>query len=113
MAVDYKKKIGFNGQFLIEPKPKEPTTHQYDFDAAACMAFLRTYGLEKDFKFNIETNHATLAGHTMFHELTYAAQLRHARLASTPTAATNCIGWDTDQFPTDLYTDHADACWSS
>src|SRR5215207_363966 len=63
MAVDYKKKIGFTGQFLIEPKPMEPTTHQYDFDAAACIAFLRGYGLTDALKLNIETNHATLAGH--------------------------------------------------
>src|SRR4029078_153129 len=74
LAVEYKKKIGFTGQFLIEPKPKEPTVHQYDFDAAACIAFLKTYGLDKDFKLNIETNHATLAGHTMFHEMQYASQ---------------------------------------
>src|ERR1700744_4592495 len=67
LAVEYKKKIGFGGQFLIEPKPKEPTKHQYDSDCAACMAFLKTYGLDKDFKLNIETNHATLAGHSMFH----------------------------------------------
>src|SRR5689334_7004055 len=73
LAVDYKKKIGFAGQFLIEPKPKEPTTHQYDFDAAACINFLRQYGLTGDFKLNLETNHATLAGHTMMHELTYAS----------------------------------------
>src|SRR6188768_1590377 len=73
LAVDCKKKIGFTGQFLIEPKPMEPTTHQYDSDVAACTAFLKTYGLDKDFKLNIETNHATLAGHSMFHELTYAS----------------------------------------
>src|SRR5213076_612451 len=69
MAVDYAKEIGFTGQFLIEPKPKEPTKHQYDSDAAACLNFLREYDLLKDFKLNIETNHATLAGHTMLHEL--------------------------------------------
>ena len=80
MAVDYKKKIGFKGQFFIEPKPKEPTKHQYDFDAAACINFLRTYGLAEHFKLNIETNHATLAGHTMKHELEYAGDARHARL---------------------------------
>ncbi len=72
MAVDYKKKIGFKGQFYIEPKPKEPTKHQYDSDAAACLNFLREYDLLKDFKLNIETNHATLAGHTMQHELEVA-----------------------------------------
>ena len=73
MAVDYAKEIGFTGQFYFEPKPKEPTKHQYDFDAAACLNFLRAYGLEKHVKLNIETNHATLAGHTMQHELEYAA----------------------------------------
>ena len=72
MAVDYAKKIGFKGQFLIEPKPKEPTKHQYDSDAAACLNFLRAYDLLPYFKLNIETNHATLAGHTMMHELDYA-----------------------------------------
>ena len=65
MAVDYAKEIGFTGTFLFEPKPKEPTKHQYDFDAAACINFCRAYGLEKHVKLNIETNHATLAGHTM------------------------------------------------
>lgn len=102
MAVDYKKKIGFTGTFLIEPKPKEPTTHQYDFDCAACMAFLRTYGLEKELKFNVETNHATLAGHTMFHELTYASA--YGMLGSIDANRGDLLlGWDTDQFPTDLY----------
>src|SRR5207302_6040811 len=72
MAVDYKRKIGFKGQFYIEPKPKEPTKHQYDFDAAACLNFLREYHLLEDFKLNLETNHATLAGHTMAHELEVA-----------------------------------------
>jgi xylose isomerase len=102
LAVDYKKKIGFTGAFLIEPKPKEPTTHQYDFDCAACMAFLRTYGLEKELKFNVETNHATLAGHTMFHELTYASA--YGMLGSIDANRGDLLlGWDTDQFPTDLY----------
>jgi xylose isomerase len=102
MAVDYKKKIGFTGQFLIEPKPKEPTTHQYDFDAAAVVAFLRTHGLADDFKLNIETNHATLAGHTMMHELAYASL--HGLLGSIDANRGDLLlGWDTDQFPTDLY----------
>ena len=102
LAVDYKKKIGFTGQFLIEPKPKEPTTHQYDSDCAACMAFLKTYGLDKDFKFNVETNHATLAGHTMAHELTYASS--YGMLGSIDAnRGDELIGWDTDQFPTNLY----------
>jgi xylose isomerase len=102
MAVDYKKKIGFTGQFLIEPKPKEPTTHQYDFDAAACVAFLRGYGLADHFKLNVETNHATLAGHTMMHELTYASA--YGMLGSIDANRGDLLlGWDTDQFPTDLY----------
>jgi xylose isomerase len=103
LAVEYKRKIGFGGQFLIEPKPKEPTTHQYDSDAAACTAFLKTYGLDKDFKLNIETNHATLAGHSMFHELTYASS--YGMLGSIDAnRGDELIGWDTDQFPTNLYT---------
>ncbi len=80
MAVDYKKNIGFKGQFYIEPKPKEPTKHQYDSDAAACLNFLREYDLLDDFKLNIETNHATLAGHTMQHELDSGRVRRRARL---------------------------------
>jgi xylose isomerase len=103
MAVDYAKKLNWNCTFFIEPKPKEPTTHQYDSDAAACMAFLRTYGLEKTFKLNIETNHATLAGHSMFHELTYASA--YGMLGSIDAnRGDELIGWDTDQFPTNLYT---------
>jgi xylose isomerase len=102
LAVEYKKKIGFSGVFLIEPKPKEPTTHQYDFDAASCIAFLRGYGLDKDMKLNIETNHATLAGHTMMHELTYASM--NGLLGSIDANRGDLLlGWDTDQFPTDLY----------
>jgi xylose isomerase len=102
LAVDYKKKLGFPGQLLIEPKPKEPTTHQYDFDAASCLAFLRGYGLADHFKLNIETNHATLAGHTMMHELTYASA--YGMLGSIDANRGDLLlGWDTDQFPTDLY----------
>jgi xylose isomerase len=102
LAVEYKKKIGLNAQFLIEPKPKEPTVHQYDFDAANVIAFLRTHGLDRDFKLNVETNHATLAGHTMMHELAYA-QL-HGLLGSIDANRGDLLlGWDTDQFPTDLY----------
>lgn len=103
MAVDYRNKIGLDAQFLIEPKPKEPTTHQYDSDCAACMAFLKTYGLEKEFKFNIETNHATLAGHSMGHELAYASS--YGMLGSIDAnRGDELLGWDTDQFPTNLYT---------
>ena len=101
-AVEYKKKIAFGGQFLIEPKPKEPTVHQYDFDAANCTAFLRGYRLDKDFKLNIETNHATLAGHTMMHELAYASI--NGLLGSIDANRGDLLlGWDTDQFPTDYY----------
>jgi len=101
MAVDHAKAIGFTGQFLIEPKPKEPTKHQYDFDVASGIAFLRTHGLHKHFKFNIETNHATLAGHTFQHEIeTAAAQ----GLLGSIDANTGdlLLGWDTDQFNTDV-----------
>ncbi len=102
IAVDYKKQIGFDGQFLIEPKPKEPTKHQYDFDAANCFAFLKNYGLEEHFKLNLETNHATLAGHTMMHELIYASG--NDILGSMDANRGDLLlGWDTDQFPTDLY----------
>lgn len=102
LAVDYAKEIGFTGQFLIEPKPKEPTKHQYDSDAAACINFLRAYDLLDDFKLNLETNHATLAGHTMMHELDYAG---HQGALGSIDANTGdlMLGWDTDQFPTDYY----------
>ena len=101
MAVDYAKEIGFTGQFLIEPKPKEPTKHQYDFDVASGVAFLRTYKLDKKFKFNIETNHATLAGHTFNHEIEVAAA--HGMLGSIDANSGDpLLGWDTDQFNTDV-----------
>ena len=102
MAVDYAKKIGFTGQFLIEPKPKEPTKHQYDSDAAACINFLRAYDLLEHFKLNIETNHATLAGHTMMHELDYAG-MQGALGSIDANTGDLLLGWDTDQFPTDYY----------
>jgi xylose isomerase len=102
MAVDYAKKIGFRGQFLIEPKPKEPTKHQYDSDAAACLNFLRAYNLLPHFKLNIETNHATLAGHTMMHELEYAGMQRALGSIDANTGDL-MLGWDTDQFPTNYY----------
>ena len=102
MAVAHKKEIGFTGPFWIEPKPREPSTHQYDSDAAACLNFLREYGLLEEFELNIETNHATLAGHTMKHELTVAAAA--GKLGSIDAnRGDELIGWDTDQFPTDLY----------
>jgi xylose isomerase len=101
MAVDYAKEIGFKGQFLIEPKPKEPTKHQYDFDVAAGVAFLRTHGLDKHFKFNIEANHATLAGHTIQHEIETAAA--HGMFGSVDANTGDLLlGWDTDQFNTDV-----------
>ena len=102
LAVDYRKAIGFKGQFYIEPKPKEPTKHQYDFDAAACLNFLREYDLMDDFKLNLETNHATLAGHSMWHEL--QAAISAGRLGSIDAnVGDELLGWDTDQFPTNIY----------
>jgi xylose isomerase len=102
MAVDYARQIGFTGQFYFEPKPKEPTKHQYDYDAAACINFLRAYGLAEHVKLNIETNHATLAGHSVEHELDYAGS--QGFLGSVDANAGDLLlGWDTDQFPTDIY----------
>ncbi len=102
MAVDYAKEIGFTGQFLIEPKPKEPTKHQYDFDVATVFGFLKNNGLDPYFKVNIETNHATLAGHTVQHELRLARDL--GILGSVDANQGDLLlGWDTDQFPTDIY----------
>ncbi|MDC0142984.1 xylose isomerase [Verrucomicrobia bacterium] len=102
MAVDYAKEIGFTGQFMFEPKPKEPTKHQYDFDAAACINFLRTYGLEAHVKLNLETNHATLAGHSMEHEIDFAGGQGFLGSMDANTGDL-LLGWDTDQFPTDIY----------
>jgi len=101
-AVEYKKKIGFKGQLYIEPKPKEPTKHQYDFDAGNCYAFLQKYSLDKDFKLNIEANHATLAAHTFQHELEFC--VANGILGSVDANRGDLLlGWDTDQFPTDIY----------
>ena len=102
LAVDHAKKIGFTGQFYIEPKPREPSTHQYDSDSAACLNFLREYDLLDHFKLNIETNHATLAGHTMEHELEVAIGA-NALGSIDANRGDELIGWDTDQFPTDIY----------
>jgi xylose isomerase len=102
LAVDYKKQIGFKGQFYIEPKPKEPTKHQYDSDAAACLNFLREYDLMGHLKLNIETNHATLAGHSMQHELEVAGSAGALGSIDANTGD-ELIGWDTDQFPTSVY----------
>jgi xylose isomerase len=102
LAVDHKKALGFKGQFYIEPKPKEPTKHQYDSDAAACLNFLREYDLLNDFKLNLETNHATLAGHTMQHEMEVAIAANALGSIDANTGDV-LLGWDTDQFPTDIY----------
>jgi xylose isomerase len=102
MAVKYAKEIGFTGQFYIEPKPKEPSKHQYDFDAATVISFLRKYNLTSHFKLNIEANHATLAGHTMAHELRIAVD--ENLLGSVDANQGDLLlGWDTDQFPTNIY----------
>jgi xylose isomerase len=102
LARDFGRKKGFKGTFLIEPKPMEPTKHQYDFDAATVVGFLRHYDLEKDFKLNIEVNHATLAGHTFAHDLQVAAD---AGLLGSIDANKGDYqnGWDTDEFPTNVY----------
>ncbi|PFK54683.1 xylose isomerase [Priestia megaterium] len=102
MAVDYATEIGYMGQFLIEPKPKEPTTHQYDTDAATTISFLRQYGLDKYFKLNLEANHATLAGHTFEHELR-VARVQGLLGSVDANQGDPLLGWDTDEFPTDLY----------
>lgn len=101
MAKDYARKAGFKGTFFIEPKPMEPSKHQYDFDAATCIGFLREYGLDKDFKLNIEVNHATLALHTFQHELQVAA---NAGMLGSIDANRGDYqnGWDTDQFPNNV-----------
>lgn len=102
MAIEYADEIGFDAQFLIEPKPKEPTKHQYDFDAATTIAYLQHYGLKERFKLNLEANHATLAGHTFEHELRVARL--HGMLGSLDANQGDLLlGWDTDEFPTDLY----------
>ena len=102
MAKDYANEIGFDAQMLLEPKPKEPTTHQYDFDAATTINFMREYGLDKDFKLNLEGNHANLAGHTYQHEIRVA---REAGLLGSLDAnqGDKLIGWDIDEYPSNLY----------
>ncbi|MCR4888186.1 MAG: xylose isomerase [Ruminococcus sp.] len=102
MAVDYGRSIGYTGDFYIEPKPKEPTKHQYDFDTATVLGFLRKYGLDKDFKMNIEANHATLAQHTFQHELRVARD-NGAFGSIDANQGDTLLGWDTDQFPTNIY----------
>ena len=99
---DYGRSIGFKGDFYIEPKPKEPMKHQYDFDAATAIGFLRKYGLDKDFRMNIEANHATLAGHTFQHELRVCAV--NGMVGSVDANQGDMLlGWDTDQFPSNIY----------
>lgn len=103
LAVDYGRSIGFTGDFFIEPKPKEPMKHQYDYDASTAIGFLRYYGLDRDFKLNIECNHATLAGHTFEHELRVSAI--NGMLGSIDANQGDPqLGWDTDEFPFDVYT---------
>jgi xylose isomerase len=106
LAVDYGRSIGFAGDYYVEPKPKEPTKHQYDFDAATVIGFLRNYGLDKDFRLNIEANHATLAGHTFQHELRLARETGFFGSIDA-NQGDMLLGWDTDQFPTNIY----DAVW--
>ena len=102
LAVDYGRSIGFKGDFYIEPKPKEPMKHQYDFDAATAIGFLRQYGLDRDFKLNIEANHATLAGHTFQHDLRISAI--NGMLGSVDANQGDyLLGWDTDEFPFNVY----------
>lgn len=102
MANDYAKKIGFTGQFLIEPKPMEPMKHQYDFDTMTVLGFLRKYGLEDIVKMNIEANHATLAGHTFQHEL-LMSRINGVLGSIDANQGDMLLGWDTDQFPTNIY----------
>lgn len=103
MAVEYGRSIGFTGDFYVEPKPKEPMKHQYDFDAATAIGFLKAHGLDKDFKLNIEANHATLAGHTFEHDLRVSAI--NGMLGSIDANQGDfLLGWDTDEFPYDVYT---------
>ncbi len=102
MVVEYARGKGYTGDFYIEPKPKEPTKHQYDFDASTVLGFLRKYGLEKEFKLNIEANHATLASHTFQHELR-VARINGAFGSIDANQGDQLLGWDTDQFPTNVY----------
>ncbi len=101
LSVDYARAHGFTGYFYIEPKPKEPTKHQYDFDAATAAGFLQKFGLDKDFRLNIEANHATLAGHTFQHDLRVARENGLFGSIDANQGDPN-LGWDTDQFPTDV-----------
>ncbi len=101
LVVEYKHRIGFTGQILIEPKPKEPTVHQYDFDTATVYAFLKHFGLEHEVKVNLEANHALLAGHSFEHEIATAVSLNILGSLDI-NRGDPLLGWDTDQFPADL-----------
>ncbi|XP_033644634.1 xylose isomerase-like isoform X1 [Asterias rubens] len=101
MAVDYKKQIGFGGQLLIEPKPKEPTRHQYDYDAMTVIGFLKHFGLADDFKINVEPNHTMLAGHSYEHDIVMASGFGMLGSIDSNTGSPD-LGWDTDQFPMDV-----------
>ncbi|XP_072548386.1 E3 ubiquitin-protein ligase RNF144B isoform X1 [Salminus brasiliensis] len=101
MAVAYKEKIGLKCQFLIEPKPKEPCKHQYDYDAMSVIGFLKHFGLDKDFKLNIEPNHTTLAGHSYEHDIIMASVFGMLGSVDSNTGSPD-LGWDTDQFPMDI-----------
>lgn len=101
MVIAYKNKIGFNAQLLIEPKPKEPSKHQYDYDAQSVIAFLKTYDLDKDFKLNIEPNHTTLAGHCHEHDIVLSSAFGMLGSIDSNTGSPD-LGWDTDQFPMDV-----------
>ena len=101
LVVNHKHKIGFKGQILLEPKPHEPTKHQYDFDSASCLALIRKAGLEGEIKLNIEVNHATLSGHNFEHEIAYA--IANNALGSIDiNRGDTLLGWDTDQFPNSI-----------
>jgi len=101
MAVDYKTKIGAKFQFLIEPKPREPTKHQYDYDAQTVISFIKSYGLDTHFKLNIEPNHTTLAGHDYEHDIIFASKLGFLGSIDS-NSGDQALGWDTDQFPMDV-----------
>lgn len=101
MAVAYKEKIGFTGQLLLEPKPKEPTSHQYDYDAMTVIAFLKHFELAKHFKINVEPNHTTLAGHCYEHDIVMASAFGMLGSVDSNTGSPD-LGWDTDEFPMDV-----------
>jgi len=101
MCLAYREKLGSDAQFLIEPKPREPTKHQYDYDAQTCIGFLHTYGLQNDMKLNIEPNHTTLAGHDYEHDILVSSKFGFLGSIDANTGDP-LLGWDTDQFPSDV-----------